>query len=152
MTQQSLGLNYEPSPWCRYGSSSIAKRVVPSSRLFHSPLHVFGSPFKSYVAPSMTCGATSHAAGPGLCFATAGHYAAFTIQVPPGTHCLSHTHTNAATHSLSSLSLSLSHTHTHTHAHTPTSHAEGPEMCFETFTIQVPSHAWCRLMHTVYEP
>jgi len=63
-----------------YASASIAKRVVPSSRLFHSPMHVFGSPFKSYVAPSMTCGATSHAAGPGLCFATAGHYAAFTIQ------------------------------------------------------------------------
>jgi hypothetical protein len=63
-----------------YASPSVAKRVIPSSRLFHTPQHVFGSPFTSYVSPAPTCGTTSFSAGAGLCFATAGHYAAFTIQ------------------------------------------------------------------------
>jgi hypothetical protein len=63
-----------------YASPSVAKRVIPSSRLFNSPQHVFGSPFTSYVSPAPTCGATSFEMSGGLCFATAGHYAAFTIQ------------------------------------------------------------------------
>jgi hypothetical protein len=63
-----------------YASPSVAKRVIPSSRLFNSPQHVFGSPFTSYVSPAPTCGTASFSAGAGLCFATAGHYAAFTIQ------------------------------------------------------------------------
>jgi len=63
-----------------YASPSVPKRVIPSSRLFNTPQHVFGSPFTSYVSPAPTCGSTSFSAGAGLCFATAGHYAAFTIQ------------------------------------------------------------------------
>jgi hypothetical protein len=63
-----------------YASPSVAKRVIPSSRLFNSPQHVFGSPFTSYVSPAPTCGTTSFSTGAGLCGATAGHYAAFTIQ------------------------------------------------------------------------
>ena len=62
-----------------YSSSSVVKRIVPSSRLFYSPAHIFGSPYKLYVTPAKTCGTTSYAAGAGLNVSTAGQYAAFTI-------------------------------------------------------------------------
>ena len=63
-----------------YSSPSIAKRTIPSSRLFNSPQHIFGSPFNSYVSPTITCGAASQVSGSGLSYATAARYAAFTIQ------------------------------------------------------------------------
>ena len=63
-----------------YSSPSVAKRVIPSSRLFSSPQHVFGSPFKSYVSPSSSCAAASLASGSGLSSATAGHSATFVLQ------------------------------------------------------------------------
>mmetsp|Transcript_34887 Transcript_34887/g.82189 ORF Transcript_34887/g.82189 Transcript_34887/m.82189 type:complete len:5981 (-) Transcript_34887:63-18005(-) len=63
-----------------YSSPSVAKRPIPSSRLYHTPVHVFGSPFSSYISPGDTCSTTSTATGTGLEFATAGHYASFTLQ------------------------------------------------------------------------
>jgi hypothetical protein len=63
-----------------YSSPSIAKRTIPSSRLFNSAMHIFGSPFNSYVSPTVTCGSTSQAIGQGLSYATAARYAAFTLQ------------------------------------------------------------------------
>jgi len=63
-----------------YSSPSVAKRVIPSSRLFSAPQHVFGSPFKSFVSPSSTCSATSLANGVGLSTSTAGHAATFVLQ------------------------------------------------------------------------
>jgi hypothetical protein len=62
-----------------YSSSSVVKRIIPSARLFNSPAHIFGSPYKLYVTPSSTCGTTSFATGAGLNVSTAGQYAAFTI-------------------------------------------------------------------------
>lgn len=63
-----------------YSSPSVAKRVIPSSRLFSSPEHVFGSPFKSFVSPSATCATASLASGAGLSSSTAGHTATFVLQ------------------------------------------------------------------------
>jgi hypothetical protein len=62
-----------------YSSSSVVKRILPSARLFNSPAHVFGSPYKLYVSPARTCGTTSFATGAGLNASTAGRFAAFTI-------------------------------------------------------------------------
>uniref|UniRef100_A0A7S0EWB6 PA14 domain-containing protein n=1 Tax=Hanusia phi TaxID=3032 RepID=A0A7S0EWB6_9CRYP len=68
--------------YCRlyYSSSSVMKSIIPSSRLYHSAEHIFGSPFKLYVNPAVTCGPVSLMSGLGLSYATAGLTAAFTIQ------------------------------------------------------------------------
>jgi len=63
-----------------YSSASVTHTIVPSSRLYHSATHVFGSPFKLYVNPAVTCGPKSGVVGAGLSHATAGLQAAFTIQ------------------------------------------------------------------------
>ena len=62
-----------------YSSSSVVKRIIPSARLYNSPVPIFGSPYKLYVTPARTCGSTSFATGSGLNVSTAGQYAAFTI-------------------------------------------------------------------------
>jgi len=63
-----------------YSSLSISKTTIPSSRLFNTPQHVFGSPFRTYISPTVTCGSTSQVSGPGLSYSTAARYAYFTIQ------------------------------------------------------------------------
>eukprot|EP00960_Hanusia_phi_P062334 765116-Hanusia_phi.AAC.3 len=63
-----------------YNSPSIAQRPISSLRLYNTPVHVFGSPFTSYVSPADTCGSTSFAFGAGLSYTTAGQFSAFTIQ------------------------------------------------------------------------
>lgn len=62
-----------------YSASTLTKRVVPSNRLYFSPAHVYGSPFRLYVNPTILCAATSSASGPGLSAGTVGVQAAFTI-------------------------------------------------------------------------
>jgi hypothetical protein len=63
-----------------YFSQNIRKMVVPSERLYHSPMHVCGSPFSLYVHPAVLCTSTSTVVGPGLSSSTAGVMRSFTIQ------------------------------------------------------------------------
>jgi len=69
-----------------YSSDSIAKQPVPVDVLFHKSQHIWGSPFKLYVYPAITCAATSTVDGPGLSFGTTGNTASFTIQAKDEYH------------------------------------------------------------------
>jgi hypothetical protein len=69
-----------------FSSDSIARQPVPEDVLFHSTAQLFGSPFKMYAYPAITCAASSTVQGTGLSFATTGNRASFTIQAKDQYH------------------------------------------------------------------
>ena len=62
-----------------YSSPSVTRQIVPSSRLFHSPSHVQGSPFELFMEPNLVDATQTTAKGAGLSFASAGVAAHFSV-------------------------------------------------------------------------
>jgi hypothetical protein len=63
-----------------YGSQSVVKQIVPSSRLFHSPNNVHGSPFSVTVKPAQVNAMQSLVNGTTISVSTAGLLSVFTIR------------------------------------------------------------------------
>jgi hypothetical protein len=63
-----------------YGSQSIAKQAVPSSRLYHSPTNVHASPFSVIVKPAQINAMQSLMNGTTLSVSTAGLLSVFIIR------------------------------------------------------------------------
>ena len=63
-----------------YGSPSIARISIPSTRLFHSPADIHGSPFSVVVTPSVENASQSVVNGTSISIATAGVLSVFTIR------------------------------------------------------------------------
>jgi hypothetical protein len=70
----------EASVLFSYGSQSIVKQAVPSSRLFHTPNNVHGSPFSVTVKPAQVNEMQSMVNGTTLSVSTAGLLSVFTIR------------------------------------------------------------------------